>query len=80
MNRTALIVPAIAGLLAPLADDMPPPATAFLAEAVHPVRFQLAGARRWSPRCEDLQEQILGYLRECLSTESREPECRLIVE
>ncbi len=41
---------------------------------------QLAGARRWSPRCEDLQEQILGYLRECLSTESREPECRLIVE
>ncbi len=41
---------------------------------------QLAGARRWSPRCEDLQEQILGYLRECLSTESREPECRLVVE
>lgn len=41
---------------------------------------QLTGAQRWSPRCEDLQEQILGYLRECLSTEAREAECRLVVE
>jgi len=40
----------------------------------------LAGARRWSPRCENLQDQIVGYLRECLSTESREAECRLLVE
>lgn len=40
----------------------------------------LAGARRWSPRCENLQDQIVGYLRECLSTESRESECRLVVE
>jgi len=40
----------------------------------------LAGARRWSPRCENLQDQIVGYLRECLSTESRETECRLLVE
>jgi hypothetical protein len=41
---------------------------------------QLAGARRWSPRCEDLRDQIIGYLRGCLSTESRESECRLWVE
>lgn len=41
---------------------------------------QLTGAQRWSPRCEDLQEQILGYLRECLSTDAREAECRLVVE
>ena len=41
---------------------------------------QLAGARRWSPRCENLQNQILGYLRECLTTEVREEECRLVVE
>ena len=41
---------------------------------------QLAGARRWSPRCEELQDQILGYLRECLSTDSVEDECRLVVE
>ena len=40
----------------------------------------LTGARRWSPRCDSLQDQILGYLRGCLSTESREPECRLLVE
>jgi len=40
----------------------------------------LAGARRWSPSCENLQEQIVGYLRECLSSDSRESECRLLVE
>ena len=40
----------------------------------------LAGARRWSPRCESLRDQIVGYLRECLRTESREAECRLLVE
>ena len=40
----------------------------------------LAGARRWSPRCENLQDQIVGYLRECLTTESRESDCRLLVE
>lgn len=41
---------------------------------------QLAGARRWSPRCDELREQILGYLRECLTTDAREAECRLLVE
>jgi hypothetical protein len=41
---------------------------------------QLAGARRWSPRCDHLREQILGYLRECLSADARAPECRLVVE
>lgn len=40
----------------------------------------LAGARRWGPRCENLRDQIVGYLRECLSTESPESECRLLVE
>ena len=41
---------------------------------------QLAGARRWSPRCENLRDQIVGYLSECLRTESRETDCRLLVE
>ena len=41
---------------------------------------QLAGARRWSPRCESLQEQIVEYLRQCLAVESREEECALVVE
>ena len=52
------------------------------------VRFQglrrcvkhLAGARRWSARCESLQEQIVEYLRKCLSAEIRQPTCSLVVE
>jgi tetratricopeptide (TPR) repeat protein len=35
---------------------------------------QLAGARRWSARCEKLQEQIIEYLRQCLTAESVEAE------
>lgn len=41
---------------------------------------QLAGVRRWCPRCESLQDQILDYLRGCLTTDSHEAECRLVVE
>jgi hypothetical protein len=41
---------------------------------------QLAGARRWSPRCESLQDQIVEYLRQCLTAESRKDQCALVVE
>lgn len=41
---------------------------------------QLAGARRWSPRCQTLHDQIVGFLRECLSAEPREADCTLVVE
>ena len=41
---------------------------------------QLAGARRWSARCEKMQDQIVEYLRRCLSAESEQPECSLVVE
>jgi hypothetical protein len=41
---------------------------------------QLAGARRWSSRCEELQDQIVAYLRECLSAEPEQKECALVVE
>jgi len=41
---------------------------------------RLAGARRWSPRCESMREQIVEYLRLCLSAESREAQCSLLVE
>jgi hypothetical protein len=59
-----------------------------LRNSPHFVRFhglrgcvkQLAGARRWSPRCESLQEQIIEYLRQCLTAESREAQCSLVVE
>jgi hypothetical protein len=32
----------------------------------------LVGARRWTFRCRDLEEQIVGYLRQCLGAESCE--------
>jgi hypothetical protein len=41
---------------------------------------QLAGARRWSPRCESLQDQIVEYLRQCLTAESHDEQCGLLVE
>jgi hypothetical protein len=40
---------------------------------------QLVGARRWSGRCQTLNDQIVEYLRECLN---REPhgDCALVVK
>ena len=40
----------------------------------------LAGARRWSPRCQTLHDQIVGYLRECFGVEARAGKCALVVE
>jgi hypothetical protein len=41
---------------------------------------QLAGAQRWSARCEKMQEQIVEYLRGCLTAEPEQNECALVVE
>lgn len=41
---------------------------------------QLAGARRWGPRCEVLHDQILDYLNECFSAEAHPVDCTLMVE
>lgn len=41
---------------------------------------ELAGVRRWSPRCEQLQDQIVTYLRECFSAEPDPKNCALVVE
>ena len=41
---------------------------------------QLAGARRWSARCELIQDQIVEYLRGCLTAEPEQPRCALVVE
>ena len=41
---------------------------------------QLVGARRWSLRCQNLEEQIVGFLRECLSAEPGQTELALVVE
>ncbi|HYG36159.1 MAG TPA: hypothetical protein VEC99_15315 [Clostridia bacterium] len=41
---------------------------------------QLTGARRWTPRCQDLEEQIVSFLRECLGVEARTSAFALVVE
>jgi hypothetical protein len=41
---------------------------------------RIAGARRWSSRCEALQDQIVAFLRECLSAEPDPKPCALVVE
>ena len=41
---------------------------------------QLAGAQRWSRRCEQMQDQIVEYLRGCLTAEPEKPGCALVVE
>jgi hypothetical protein len=41
---------------------------------------QVAGARRWSARCDRMRDQIVGYLRECLVAEPEQNECSLVVE
>jgi hypothetical protein len=41
---------------------------------------KLAGARRWSNRCDQLQYQIVDYLRGCLTAETTQNDCALVVE
>jgi hypothetical protein len=41
---------------------------------------QLTGAKRWSPRCQTLHNQIVEFLRNCLSTEVTPENCTLLVE
>ncbi len=41
---------------------------------------QLAGARRWSGRCEQLQDRIVEFLRQCMDSEAEKPGCALMVE
>ena len=56
-------------------------------EEPHVVRFkglhgcvkQLVGAQRWSQRCQVLSDQIVEYLRTCLTAETRKDTCALVV-
>lgn len=41
---------------------------------------QLIGARRWSARCQLLQDQIVEFLRTCLCVENRGASCGLVVK
>lgn len=40
---------------------------------------QLAGAKRWCPRCQTLNDQIVDYLRNCLSREQHATACELVI-
>lgn len=39
----------------------------------------ILGAKRWSGRCQRLNDQIVGYLRDCLQTEAPASPCQLVV-
>jgi hypothetical protein len=41
---------------------------------------QLAGARRWGSRCQNLRDQIVAYLRACVCADSTGTDCTLVVE
>ena len=41
---------------------------------------RLTRSRRWGARCEIMQDQIVEYLRQCLTAESGQNECALVVE
>jgi hypothetical protein len=41
---------------------------------------QLAGVRRWTPRCGLVQEQIVGFIRECVGAESNGSNLSLLVK
>ena len=40
---------------------------------------QLLGAKRWTTQCQDLNDQIVDYLRQCLTSEDRSASCGLVV-
>jgi len=41
---------------------------------------QMAGTRRWTPRCRSLDDQIVAYLRACLCAEAKPSELALVVD
>jgi hypothetical protein len=48
-------------------------------DGLRPCVKRLAGARRWSLRCQILQDQIVEFLRGCLTAEQPPGECALVV-
>ncbi len=47
--------------------------------SLRPCVMQLAGARRWSPRCQNLNDRIVDYLRASLSAEPISRPCNLVI-
>jgi hypothetical protein len=46
---------------------------------LRPCVMQLAGARRWSPRCQNLKDRIVDYLRSSLRAQPASSPCGLVV-
>ncbi len=47
---------------------------------LRPCVKQLAGANRWSARCENLSDQIVDYMRTCLQSDTGSRPCTLLVK
>lgn len=41
---------------------------------------KLTGAQRWGERCRSLEDQIVGYIRECFGADARSRRCALRVD
>ena len=48
-------------------------------QGIHNCVKQLTGARRWSQRCQFLHDQIVEFLRSCMSREDSASSCALVV-
>lgn len=41
---------------------------------------EIAGTRRWTPRCRELEEQIVGFLRECAGADNKQSNVAFVVQ
>jgi hypothetical protein len=48
-------------------------------QGIHSCVKRLTGAQRWSQRCQSLHDQIVDFLRSCMSAESSAAACALVV-
>ena len=46
---------------------------------LRPCVKQLAGAQRWSRRCQVLNDDNVGYMRSCLGKKPETPDCALVI-
>ena len=46
---------------------------------LRPCAKLLAGSSRWTPRCEELSDQIVAFLRDCMQEEAFSGRCALVV-
>lgn len=47
---------------------------------LRPCVKHITGARRWTSRCQSMEDQIVGFLRECAGAEPGRPDFALLVE